>query len=485
MPNHAFRVPIGHFLAEVTDSGVDFLSVNDVFRDWMETERLSASPLETLLLEALGAGWQASLETSFGWRGRAYTLTAFVIDRDPLRVFGVVMAVPVAGAEAWALPAGLGPGPGYGDFWSRAFDRGRAYRQLLEFGDSIETETSPERVITATLEFLLTVTRMDAAVFTRLEDGHLTPVLSAGRLTEAMLEAYDRNHPALGEGAVGLAAARGKPLGLFDYPGWPAALPAFVSLGIVQVAAVPLRLQGVTYGVLELVSRRRGRLTPRSLEVFGIASRRLEKVLERLSSLAELNRTRESMLRAFGSFLVYRDLETQGHSERVVAMVEALGRCFGFRGDRLQALRWGAYLHDIGKLAVGDAILLKPGALEDGERTVMRDHPTLAANMLRSLDFLPEIAINVVRLHHERWDGGGYPEGLAGRAIPLEARLFAVVDVFDALVSDRPYKAAWPLERAIRELKRESGRALDPEAVRVFLDSLERPPLGRFVRDAR
>jgi len=195
-------------------------------------------------------------------------------------------------------------------------------------------------------------------------------------------------------------------------------------------------------------------------------------VLERAEYLKELERTREAILKSFGRILEHRDLETRGHTDRVVRLTEFLGRRFGFRGRRLEALRWGAYLHDIGKLGVPDAVLLKPGALSEEEWAVMQSHPEVAVEMLKPLGFLPEITLNVVRHHHERWDGSGYPDGLRGEAIPLEARIFAVADVFDALVSPRPYKKAWPLAEAARELKREAGKSLDPKVVEVFLGAL-------------
>ena len=119
-------------------------------------------------------------------------------------------------------------------------------------------------------------------------------------------------------------------------------------------------------------------------------------------------------------------------------------------------------------------MLLKPKALEPHEWEVMRAHPEIAVSMLKPLGFLPDITINVVKYHHERWDGSGYPEGLRGEEIPLEARIFAVADVFDALVSRRPYKAGWPVSRAAQELENQAGKDLDPRVVEVFLEAIGR-----------
>jgi len=248
------------------------------------------------------------------------------------------------------------------------------------------------------------------------------------------------------------------------------------ALGGVAVRAVvvaPLWVSGRPYGAIELFRSEAWGLSDEEREIFALAVRGLARALERAAHLEELERTREAILQSFGRILEQRDLETRGHTERVVRLTEFLGRRFGFRGKRLEALRWGAYLHDIGKLAIPDAVLLKPHTLDEREWEVMKSHPVVATRMLEPLGFLPKITLNVVRHHHERWDGRGYPDGLAGEAIPLEARLFAVADVFDALVSRRPYKSAWPLEQAVEELAREAGRGLDPRAVRVFLDALE------------
>jgi putative nucleotidyltransferase with HDIG domain len=151
-----------------------------------------------------------------------------------------------------------------------------------------------------------------------------------------------------------------------------------------------------------------------------------------------------------------------------VALTEALGQRLGF--PDLEGLRMGAYLHDLGKLAIPDSILLKPGTLTDAEWRIMQSHCDIGFGMLENLGFLSQTARNIVRYHHERVDGSGYPFGLKGDEIPLEARLFAVVDVYDALVHSRPYKAAWSHQEALRELRRQSGQTLDAPIVQAFLE---------------
>lgn len=192
--------------------------------------------------------------------------------------------------------------------------------------------------------------------------------------------------------------------------------------------------------------------------------------LERVMQMEHIRVSREETFRALGVALEYRDVETKGHIDRVVALADALGRRLSLDDRQLERLRWGAYLHDVGKIGIPDAILLKPGPLTPEEWEVMRRHPVIGCEMLGRIPHLPPETLAVVRHHHERWDGRGYPDGLAGTAIPLLARIFAVVDVYDALTHARPYKPAWPAADARRYIAEQAGKQFDPEVVRAFLD---------------
>lgn len=178
----------------------------------------------------------------------------------------------------------------------------------------------------------------------------------------------------------------------------------------------------------------------------------------------------EGALRAIGLALEARDAETAGHTDRVAQGASRLGKAIGLSQVQLSHLRWGAYLHDIGKLMIPDSILQKPGSLTSEERRQIMRHAVEGEALARQLPFLPEGARVVIRYHHERWDGQGYPDGLKGEEIPLKARIFAVCDVFDALISERPYKKAMTLEQARQELQ-QSGQSghLDPRLVELFL----------------
>lgn len=174
-------------------------------------------------------------------------------------------------------------------------------------------------------------------------------------------------------------------------------------------------------------------------------------------------------LLGWSSALDLRDKETEGHSQRVTAMAVSLAQRLGVEGEALMHLRRGAMLHDIGKLGVPDAILHKPGPLTEDEWVVMRRHPELALAMLQPIQFLAP-ALDIPYCHHEKWNGSGYPRGLRGDAIPLSARIFALVDVWDALTNDRPYRAAWDRARAAAHLRAERGRHFDPDLVEPFLE---------------
>jgi putative nucleotidyltransferase with HDIG domain len=164
-----------------------------------------------------------------------------------------------------------------------------------------------------------------------------------------------------------------------------------------------------------------------------------------------------------------RDPYTRGHSVRVTALAEAVARRLGWSEERLASLRVGGPLHDIGKLAVADEVLRKEGRLDEHELAQIREHPKLGARILLRVAALRE-AIPYVLYHHERWDGTGYPSGKAGEEIPLEARVLAVADAFDAMTSDRPYRRALTREEAVAEVERCAGTQFDPKIARVFVE---------------
>jgi PAS domain S-box-containing protein/putative nucleotidyltransferase with HDIG domain len=175
-------------------------------------------------------------------------------------------------------------------------------------------------------------------------------------------------------------------------------------------------------------------------------------------------RTIEGWVRA----LDLRDRETEGHTQRVTELTLKVARSLGFNAEELSHIRRGALLHDMGKMAIPDEILQKPGPLNETEWEKMRQHPIHAYNMLSPISYLHP-ALEIPFCHHERWDGSGYPRGLKGEEIPKVARLFAIVDVWDALCSDRPYRKKMPREEVITYLREKAGQLFDPKLVEIFL----------------
>ena len=195
----------------------------------------------------------------------------------------------------------------------------------------------------------------------------------------------------------------------------------------------------------------------------------IEGNLERVKqSEMELRENYDLTLQAWAKVLEYRDKETEGHSRRLVELGTRLARALDLHEDEIIQVRRGALLHDLGKLAIPDDILLKPGALDVDERKILELHPVYAKQMLSGISFL-QPSMDIVFSHHERWDGRGYPEGLKGEDIPLKARIFSVVDQWDALTSDRPYRKAWPRKDVIAYFKENAGKIYDPQIVNVFL----------------
>lgn len=186
------------------------------------------------------------------------------------------------------------------------------------------------------------------------------------------------------------------------------------------------------------------------------------------ASNKELQIAYEATLNGWVHALDMRDKETEGHTQRVTTLTERLARSMGVGEDDLVHIKRGALLHDIGKMAIPDGILLKPGPLTDDERELIKQHPVFAYDMLKRIDFLLP-AIDIPHHHHEKWDGTGYPDGLHGENIPFAARIFPVIDVYDALVSDRPYRKALPPDEVREHIQADAGKHFDPQVVEAFM----------------
>ncbi len=256
--------------------------------------------------------------------------------------------------------------------------------------------------------------------------------------------------------------------------------PLMEQEGFISYYAVPLIAKGYVQGVLEVFhtqSLNEGDEWLNFLETLAgqasvaIDSAELFNKLER--SHVELLQAYDATIEGWAYALDLKDKETEEHSQRVTEMTVSIARKMNIKNEELPHIRRGALLHDIGKMGVPDSILLKPGKLDEGEWEIMKKHPVYAYEMLAPIDYLRP-ALDIPYCHHEKWDGSGYPRGLKGKQIPLAARIFAVVDVYDSLTSDKPYRKAWSEEDTLALIKKESGSHFDPEVVKVFLEYIQK-----------
>ena len=238
--------------------------------------------------------------------------------------------------------------------------------------------------------------------------------------------------------------------------------------------------EGQLIGVLDVLFRRPFSPSDDWLTFCEALAGQAAMAIESCRSFEDLQRTNlelslayDRTIEGWSRALDLRDKETEGHTQRVTEMTVHLARLAAVPDSTLVHVRRGALLHDIGKMGVPDGILLKPGPLTESEWEIMRLHPVFAVKLLSPIEYLRP-ALDIPYCHHEKWDGTGYPRRLKGEQIPLVSRLFSVVDVWDALRSDRPYRKGWSEERVREHLTREAGKGLDPDAVALFLGLLER-----------
>lgn len=283
----------------------------------------------------------------------------------------------------------------------------------------------------------------------------------------------------LGQSHAGNAALTHQIVHIHDLlnAGVPLFTPSLKEEQFISFYAVPLFVKGQIKGVLELFHRATYELDNECLgflkSLAGQAAIAIDNstLFEDLQhSNMELSLAYDATIEGWSRALDLRDQETEGHTQRVTDMAVKLSSKFGFSNDDLLQIRRGALLHDIGKMGVPDKILLKPGPLTDEEWVIMKKHPTYAFEMLSPIRYLRS-AIDIPYCHHEKWDGTGYPRGLIGDQIPLSARIFALVDVWDALRSNRPYRAAWSFEKVMSHIHSLSGTHFDPKVLEICLES--------------
>ena len=250
--------------------------------------------------------------------------------------------------------------------------------------------------------------------------------------------------------------------------------------GFVAYDALPLIAKGQIEGVLEIFYRKAIPYDPTWRNFLQTLATQIAVAIDNTNLFNDSRRSSinlglayDATIKGWSDALELRDMETEGHSQRVTKATLRLAVAMGIPEEQLPHLRRGALLHDIGKMAVPDSILRKPGKLTAEEWKIMHQHPVYAYQLLAKIEYLKP-ALDIPHYHHEKWDGSGYPQGLKGAQIPLAARIFAVIDVWDALLSDRPYRKAWKPEKVIEHIKEQSGKHFDPDVVNAFLDLLEK-----------
>ncbi len=294
-------------------------------------------------------------------------------------------------------------------------------------------------------------------------------------------DALRQTHLRLGEGYAGRAALEQKSIHIPDLRTRSTDLlrsPSFMAEGFVTYDAVPLVSRGQSKGVLEVFHNSLFEPESEWLNFLEALASQAAIAIENATLFndlqctnVELNHAYNATLEGWSRALDLRDQETEGHSQRVTELTLRLARAMSVEERELIHIHRGALLHDIGKLGISDAILLKPGPLTEEERVLIQRHPMIAFELLSPIAYL-QPALAIPYCHHEKWDGSGYLRGLKGEQIPLAARIFAVVDVWDALLSDRPYRPGWSKEKARAYIRDGAGSHFDPEVVEVFLSLL-------------
>jgi PAS domain S-box-containing protein/putative nucleotidyltransferase with HDIG domain len=398
-------------------------------------------------------------------QAQSYTRNRYTVaDADLLTVIANTAAIAIQNARLFAET-----------------ERRLAHMQALRTIDmAISNSLDLRLTLNILLEQAMAQLRFDAAdiLLADARQQHLTYEVGRGFRTTVI----NRTRLRLGEGVAGRAALERRTLHVPDLTMQSAAFVRTqlrASESFISYCATPLIAKGKIKGVLECFYR--APFTPEAewLNFFeslaaqaAIAIDNMELFIELQRSNSELVMAYDTTLEGWSRALDLRDKETEGHTQRVTELTMRLAEAMGFSAAQLVHARRGALLHDIGKMGVPDGILLKPGALDEAEWVIMKKHPTYAYELLLPITFLRE-ALDIPYCHHEKWDGTGYPRGLKGEQIPLAARIFAIVDVWDALRSDRPYRAGWLAEKVRDHIRKGSGTHFDPKVVEVFLEMVE------------
>jgi putative nucleotidyltransferase with HDIG domain len=332
--------------------------------------------------------------------------------------------------------------------------------------------------LTVLLTHVMVQLEVDAADILLLDPASRTLAYVAGRGFQS--RAIEQSHQSLGEGYAGRTAQQRAMVHIPDLQvqgGTFLRRTLLAGEQFVSYHGVPLIAKDEIMGVLEIFQRSPTERDAEWLDFLKALAAQAAIAINNVTLFDRLQRSNTDLAQAYDATiegwsraLELRDQATDGHTQRVALLTVKLARLFGLSDEELVQVRWGALLHDIGKMGISDDILLKEGPLTEAERFVMEKHTVFAYQMLAPIRYLRS-ALDIPYCHHEKWDGTGYPLGLKGGQIPLVARIFAVVDVWDALRSERLYRDSWPVGKVRAHLARLAGTHFDPQVVKVCLDS--------------
>ncbi len=298
-----------------------------------------------------------------------------------------------------------------------------------------------------------------------------------GFRTSALQHTYLR----IGDGQAGFAALKREIVHIADLREEQTTFsrsPQWTEEGFVSYFGIPLLAKGKVQGVLEIFHRSVLKTDTEWFNFLKTLANQAAIAIDNTSLFNDMQRANDKLtltyditLEGWAKALELRDIETEGHSRRVTDITVRIARAAGMSDQELVHTRRGALLHDIGKMGIPDSILHKPGKLTPEEWEIMQQHPVHAYNLLNPIEYL-QPALDIPYCHHEKWDGSGYPRGLEGKEIPLAARIFAIVDVWDALLSDRPYRKGWSEDKVLAYIQKNAGAHFDPELVEIFIETI-------------
>ncbi len=355
-------------------------------------------------------------------------------------------------------------------------DRRSQLKALMSVGNMINSSLGRQRVLEEVMDSLITLMHAERGfLMLRHRNGELRPEIARGishiNLVEKEFEFSRTIVRRVTESCEPVLTTNAQEDPRFENQ---------VSIAAYQLRSIicaPLKIKDKLIGVIYVDNRARSGIFRESdLELVSAFANQAAVAIDNADLFDNLQKSNRDLEKAYQATLEgwvraldLRDKETEGHTQRVTILTERLARSMGVKGEALVNITRGALLHDIGKMGIPDSILLKKGGLTEDERTLIREHPSMAKKMLKDIEFLWP-AIDIPYCHHEKWDGSGYPRGLKGMNIPFAARVFAIIDVWDALISDRPYRKGLPPEEVRDHIKADSGKHFDPNVVRAFLE---------------